>query len=72
MAVVFFLPFLVITASYCIVTYRIWRYSRRRSSSLRVGAHSATRSANAANIVCNANYDSGRSGHSIGDEQVGL
>ena len=26
---VFFLPFLVITASYCIVTYRIWSFSRR-------------------------------------------
>lgn len=30
---VFFLPFLVITSSYCIVTYRIWSYSRATQGS---------------------------------------
>ncbi|TRY62033.1 hypothetical protein TCAL_09526 [Tigriopus californicus] len=30
---VFFLPFIVITSSYCIVTYRIWSYSRATQGS---------------------------------------
>ena len=41
---VFFLPFVVITASYAVVTYRIWSYSRATASSLKRARNSRARS----------------------------
>ena len=64
--IIFFLPFLVITASYCVVTHRIWSYTRRASES---NSQSPAVESRNEHVVLNAvNSQSHNTTKSIGDE----